>query len=197
MEDSKFPAFPLNILLLPKEKIHLHLFEPRYKQLLKDINYLGGEFVIPVLKQNKINQLGSLVRVTEILETYPDGRVNLEIECIKNFKISNYFESSEEDKYDTCKVEFIGFSSKTLKFDTVEIYWKYLQLISNKVEELFKLKDISLNEIALNLNLSTTEKIKFLNLNFSYQVKFIENKILFLTLLYNQETKTENNFYLN
>ena len=55
----------------------------------------------------------------------------------------------------------------------------------------------NLNEIALNLNLSTTEKIKFLNLNFSYQVKFIENKILFLTLLYNQETKTENNFYLN
>ena len=197
MEDLKFPAFPLNILLLPKEKMHLHLFEPRYKQLLKDINYLGGEFVIPVLKSDKINQIGSFVRVTEILETYPDGRVNLEIECIKNCKISNYFESFEEDKYDNCKIEFIGFSCKTLKFDTVEIYWKYLQLISNKVEELYKLKDISLNEIALNLNLSTSEKIKFLNLNFSSQVKFIENKILFLTLLYNQETKTENNFYLN
>ena len=41
-EVKKIPIFPLSILPLPKEIVPLHIFEPRYRQLLQDL-----EKVIP------------------------------------------------------------------------------------------------------------------------------------------------------
>jgi len=49
---DNMPLFPLNIVAVPKERIPLHIFEPRYKRMIKDSIKTGDPFGI-VLKDDK------------------------------------------------------------------------------------------------------------------------------------------------
>ncbi|HCI16510.1 MAG TPA: peptidase, partial [Candidatus Marinimicrobia bacterium] len=49
---NDLPLFPLDIVVVPKERIPLHIFEPRYKRMIKDSIETGDPFGI-VLKENK------------------------------------------------------------------------------------------------------------------------------------------------
>ena len=54
------PLFPLDIVVVPKERIPLHIFEPRYKRMIKDSIKTGDPFGI-VLKENKgLKTIGSV-----------------------------------------------------------------------------------------------------------------------------------------
>jgi Lon protease-like protein len=63
-EETKhnFPFFPLNLIVMPGEIQPLHIFEPRYKQLIHDIQTSGEHFGIPFMLNNKICKLGSCVK---------------------------------------------------------------------------------------------------------------------------------------
>ena len=51
------PIFPLEIIVYPNEKLNLHIFEDRYKQLISDINKEKKYFGIPPVIKNKIAEL--------------------------------------------------------------------------------------------------------------------------------------------
>ena len=55
------PIFPLGIVVYPGEELNLHIFEPRYKQLITDVNQSKKPFGIPAVIDNKVNEMGTLV----------------------------------------------------------------------------------------------------------------------------------------
>jgi len=197
MQKRELPCFPLKMMLLPGEKMQLHIFEPRYRELFVDVSKNEKTFAIPFSEKLNMHQLGSLVTITEVLKQYSDGRVDLEIECIKNFKLEKFFEPWNEKSYPGGEVLILNTIVYELDYDIIELYWKYLQLITNQTIELYKLKKTKLDEVAISLNLTSFEKLSYLNFPPEKKINFIKSRLKYLTLLHNQEANTENNIYLN
>ncbi len=81
------PIFPLGIVVYPGEKLHLHIFEPRYKQLITDCKESGKPFGIPTVISNKVGELGTLVEVKEIVQTYDNGEMDIRTAGLKIFRV--------------------------------------------------------------------------------------------------------------
>ena len=95
------PVFPLPLVLLPNELLPLHIFEPRYRQMLKDVqqekNLFGVSYFEP--KETFIEKppTGSIGCVAEIREaqTLPDGRSNLLTIGVVRYYLVDYVEAGE------------------------------------------------------------------------------------------------------
>ena len=71
------PIFPLGIVVYPGEKLNLHIFEERYKQLVNQCFTEKRPFGIPAVLNDKISETGTLVDITEIVKVYEDGRMDI------------------------------------------------------------------------------------------------------------------------
>lgn len=69
------PIFPLSIVVYPGENLNLHIFEPRYKQLINECNTGKKPFGIPTVIENKIQDYGTLVQITEISQVHSNGEM--------------------------------------------------------------------------------------------------------------------------
>ena len=67
------PIFPLNIVVFPGEEVNLHIFEPRYKQLVKECFSDAKPFGIPPVINNQVGEMGTLVKVQEMVKVYDNG----------------------------------------------------------------------------------------------------------------------------
>jgi uncharacterized protein len=80
------PIFPLGIVVYPAETVSLHIFEPRYKQLIKDCREANKGFGIPVVINNNLQEMGTLVTISEIVQEYPNGEMDIRIQGVKIFR---------------------------------------------------------------------------------------------------------------
>lgn len=81
------PIFPLSIVVFPGEKLHLHIFEPRYKQLISESFQANRPFGIPSIINNRLNEFGTLVDVMELNKMYTNGEMDITARGIKIFRI--------------------------------------------------------------------------------------------------------------
>jgi Lon protease-like protein len=75
------------MVVYPGEKTNLHIFEPRYKQLITECKAEGKPFGIPVVLNSGIAEIGTLVEVTEIAKIYEDGKMDIRTRGLKVFRI--------------------------------------------------------------------------------------------------------------
>ena len=68
-----YGMFPLRIFLFPGEQTTLHIFEPRYLQLVSECLSNNEFFGIPYQGKTTLSELGSLVKVNQILKKYESG----------------------------------------------------------------------------------------------------------------------------
>ena len=74
---DNMPLFLLNIVAVPKERIPLHIFEPRYKRMIKDSIKTGDPFGI-VLKDDKgVKSIGCSVKIIRVLKEHPTGEYDI------------------------------------------------------------------------------------------------------------------------
>ena len=81
------PIFPLEIIVFPGEKVNLHIFEDKYKQLIDDVSKEKKFFGIPPVIKNKISETGAQVSVEEIVKQYDDGRMDIIVKGTGIFRI--------------------------------------------------------------------------------------------------------------
>lgn len=81
------PIFPLGIVVFPGEKLNLHIFEPRYKQLVTDCFAEAKPFGIPTVLDNAMNELGTLLEITEIVAIHADGKMDIRTNGLQIFKM--------------------------------------------------------------------------------------------------------------
>jgi Lon protease-like protein len=81
------PIFPLGIVVYPGEDLNLHIFEPRYKQLINECFVEAKPFGIPTVLKDGLGERGTLVEVKEIVEVYPDGKLDIKTKGLKVFRI--------------------------------------------------------------------------------------------------------------
>jgi len=81
------PIFPLGIVLYPGENLNLHIFEPRYKQLINEVHALKKPFGIPTVIDDRMQDYGSLAEITEITNVKENGEMDIKTTGLKVFRI--------------------------------------------------------------------------------------------------------------
>lgn len=90
-QTSKFlPLFPLKLVIYPTEVLKLHIFEPRYKQLISECENKQKNFGIPTYLNHKIEDHGTEVKLLSIDRRYANGELDLTVEGLKVFKIHHF-----------------------------------------------------------------------------------------------------------
>ena len=92
------PLFPLEIVVFPEEKLNLHIFEPRYRQLIKECEAEGLEFGIPYYQKDTVLTYGTTVTLEEIAKTYPDGRMDIRTRGKNPFIIRRFLQKFPKKK---------------------------------------------------------------------------------------------------
>lgn len=127
------PLFPLPLVLLPNELLPLHIFEPRYRQMLKDValdkNIFGISFFDPkdaLIEKPETGTYGCAAEVREVQEL-PDGRSNVLTIGVARYRLLGYVDAGEP--YLVGDVEF---------FEDFEEDAGIVQPLADKVFELFR-----------------------------------------------------------
>jgi Lon protease-like protein len=77
MQDALLPLFPLELVLLPGNRLPLHIFEDRYKEMIGEVLRNGAEFGIVQAKENGVLNVGCSATVETVVKQYPDGRMDI------------------------------------------------------------------------------------------------------------------------
>jgi Lon protease-like protein len=94
--------FPLGTVLLPTEQIPLHIFEPRYRELIAECLDLRREFGLVLADDDGLREIGTRAAVTEVLERYEDGRLDIVVEGRERLRVA---ELTEGRAFQTAYVE--------------------------------------------------------------------------------------------
>jgi ATP-dependent Lon protease len=84
---AELGLFPLKVVLLPTEQIPLHIFEPRYKELIGECIEDDAEFGLVLSDDEGLRRVGTRARVTDVLERFDDGRLNVVVEGGERFRL--------------------------------------------------------------------------------------------------------------
>jgi ATP-dependent Lon protease len=77
MGPDRIPLFPLNVVLLPGATLPLHIFEPRYRQMVRRCCDEKCEFGILLALPKGIVRVGCTAEVVEVVKRYNDGRMDI------------------------------------------------------------------------------------------------------------------------
>ena len=100
------PIFPLEIVVYPGEKLNLHIFEDRYKQLIGECYKEKKMFGIPPVLKNKIAETGTLMQTTAIVKQYDDGRMDIITEGVSVYRILEVIDSIPAKLYSGAIVNY-------------------------------------------------------------------------------------------
>jgi Lon protease-like protein len=103
MSSRMIPLFPLNVVVFPRTRLPLHIFEERYKEMVGDAIRDESEFGIVLAREDGIVNAGCTVKIEKVLEMYPDGRMDILTVGSRRFEISAL---NEERSYLQGEVRF-------------------------------------------------------------------------------------------
>jgi Lon protease-like protein len=94
--------FPLELVLLPSERVPLHIFEDRYRDLVGESLAGGTEFGVVLEDDEGLREIGTSTSVIELVHTFEDGRMNVLVEGRDRFRI---VAETDGRSYRTAEVE--------------------------------------------------------------------------------------------
>ena len=133
---SELGLFPLGIVLLPTEQIPLHIFEDRYQELIGECLAEEREFGLVFADEEGLREIGTRAAVTEVLDRFDDGRLNIVAEGRERFRL---LELTEGRSYQTGIVEAVADEQVNADPDdtehALELFHRLVELTGAEVEE--------------------------------------------------------------
>lgn len=77
MRPERIPLFPLNVVLFPGAELPLHIFEPRYLQMVKDCLEEKSEFGMLLSLPKGVARVGCTAEIVDVVKKYDDGRMDI------------------------------------------------------------------------------------------------------------------------
>ncbi len=94
--DGELPIFELPVVLLPGELMPLHVFEERYKRMIGHCLETEEPFGVVFRDDDgSARRIGCTARVTEVLERFDDGRLDIVVTGEEPFRVLERFEAEE------------------------------------------------------------------------------------------------------
>jgi Lon protease-like protein len=161
------PIFPLGIVVYPGEQLNLHIFEPRYRQLIAECHEGGRLFGIPSVIDNRLQDYGTLVRITEVSKVYDNGEMDIKTEGDKIFRILEVIREVPDKLYSGAIVTYPP-NQPQGSTDAMRQVMESLRELHRllRVDKDFRKSDDSLStyEIAHHVGLSLQEEYELLQL---------------------------------
>jgi len=161
------PIFPLGIVVYPGENLNLHIFEPRYRQLISECHEQKKPFGIPTVIDNKMKDFGSLTVITEITTVQDNGEMDIRTRGEKVFRVLEVIKSVPDKLYSGAIVNY----PDTYEQGNVELMRKVMAGIRDlhrllKVTKDFQKPDEEIRcfEVAHHIGLSLEEEYELLGL---------------------------------
>lgn len=126
------PVFPLPLCLFQQELLPLHIFEPRYQWMITACTRDNHEFVLLPIIQGKLQSLGTIALVHQVVNTYSGGPSDILVKGLQVAEINDYFASKEEDRPDQVLCtprDFDEDEDKELTLRTDDLLQEVLQLM--------------------------------------------------------------------
>ena len=162
------PIFPLGIIVYPGESLNLHIFEPRYKQLINECHKESKPFGIPAVINNKVTELGTLVKIIEIVNISENGEMDIKTEGTIVFRILETIKSIPEKLYSGA---IVNYPENLEDSGKPELMLKVINALRHlhrmlRISKEFKKADIDLTsyDIAHHSGLSLDEEYELLGL---------------------------------
>jgi Lon protease-like protein len=85
--DALIPLFPLDVVLFPGTPLPLHIFEPRYKEMIGECLAQHRNFGVVRVVEQSLAELGCTAEIVTVVKEYPDGRLDLVTEGRQRFEV--------------------------------------------------------------------------------------------------------------
>jgi Lon protease-like protein len=140
--------FPLNLVLVPGEQAPLHIFEPRYRELIGECLDFGNDFGLLLEDDEGMREVGTRCNVIEVIDRFPDGRLNVVVEATARFQL---LEVTAGRSFRTAEVETVPDESDTPSEDEVEeVLAAYARVVAAAEAELDDL-DLDADSVAYQI----------------------------------------------
>lgn len=103
--------FPLNLVVFPNENLNLHIFEPRYKQLISECLAHDETFGIPIYKDKKITRYGTEIKILSLEKKYDGGEMDIKTVGVNTFKITELIEPQGKTLYHSANISYLNFDT--------------------------------------------------------------------------------------
>ena len=99
------PMFPLSLIAFPEEEVNLHIFEPRYKQLIYECYQDKKTFCILPYFENKPLEFATEMELIDIAKTYEDGKMDIHTKAKGVVKVLEFFPQHPNKLYPGAEIE--------------------------------------------------------------------------------------------
>ena len=140
--------FPLNLVLVPGEQAPLHIFEPRYRELIGECLDFGNDFGLLLEDDEGMREVGTRCKVIEVIDRFPDGRLNVVVEATERFQL---LEVTDGRTFRTAEIETLPDESDTpLEDEVEEVLAAYARVVAAAEAELDDL-DLDADSVAYQI----------------------------------------------
>ncbi|WP_162342482.1 LON peptidase substrate-binding domain-containing protein [Cyclobacterium salsum] len=156
--------FPLKLVAFPQEDLHLHIFEPRYKQLIHDCLQSGQAFGICTYL-DKLMPVGTEVSLVEISNEYDDGRMDIKTKGVQAFKILDFQNPLNDKLYAGGKVAYLPLLWEA-PVEKQAVFEKLLEKLFEWMDQAVDLKRVPINSFtyAHKIGLKANQEYQLLEL---------------------------------
>jgi Lon protease-like protein len=161
------PIFPLGIVVYPGEELNLHIFEPRYKQLIIDCTSSKKPFGIPTVIEKKVQDNGTMVEITELSKLHDNGEMDIKTKGVRIFRILEIIKEVPDKLYSGAIVNY----PDNFKKGNPVVMSKVMNSIRDlhkllKITKEFKKEDEEMTcyDVAHHIGLSLEEEYELLGL---------------------------------
>lgn len=161
------PIFPLAVVVYPGENLNLHIFEPRYKQLISECQAAQKPFGIPTVIDNKLKDFGSLVEIREITTVHENGEMDIKTRGLRIFRILELIREIPDKLYSGAIVNY----PETYEQGNPELMRKVINSVRDlhellKVKKEFAKEELELRayDVAHHVGMSLEEEYELLGL---------------------------------
>jgi uncharacterized protein len=163
---SFLPFFPLGLVIYPHGSLNLHIFEPRYRQLVNEVIDEGKTFGIPSFINNKIKGYGTEIQLVSVDKRYEDGRLDIKTKGLRTFRIVDFQNPVPGKLYAGGEVEFI--ETDGVEGEISEELLRLVQKLHDLLKVTVNLKSDSIQpysfQVAQKLGLNLVQEYQLLTL---------------------------------
>lgn len=126
----KIPLFPLDLVLFPGAPLPLHIFEPRYREMIAECLDAGTSFGIVRSERDGLAVIGCTAQIVRVLHSYPDGRSDILTQGIDRFEIDQIDDSRSFLQAEVTVLPDTGkAAARTAREECVAMHFEILSLL--------------------------------------------------------------------
>lgn len=161
------PIFPLSLVAYPGESINLHIFEPRYRQLINECDREQKNFAIPVVNKNEILEYGTEMQLLEVVKKYEGGEMDIVVKGIQVVRILEVVKEVPEKLYSGAIVSVME--------NITDHHTKTLIELEGLCMELFQLLEITDNVIKDGFRFESFKLAHYIGFNINEEFELLRH----------------------